>query len=104
MLRLYIISSEEKSYIDKINEELLNSFKLEEDIREVSQQLGAQREKKSKNKAVQESVDSLTREIETYENKIEQASHKLNETLVYNDELRERVDTLRRHRLLIDQY
>lgn len=57
-------SSEEKEYLEKINEELMNSFKLEQDIQEVSKQLGAQREKKSKNKAVQESVDSLTREVE----------------------------------------
>jgi len=103
LLRFYVRSSEEKVYLEKINEELLNSFKLEEKIQEVSQKLGSQREKKTKNKAVQESVESLTREIEGLENKIEQASHKLNENIVFNDELRKRVDNLRRDRMLVNQ-
>jgi len=63
IFRLFLVSPEERDYIEKINEELHNSIKLDEDLKDTHQKLEIQRSKRIKSNAVQESAESLAREV-----------------------------------------
>jgi predicted DNA-binding protein (UPF0278 family) len=63
MFKLFIVSSEERNYIERIDEELNRGLELEDEIQDANKNLIVQREKKGKSNAIQESAESLRKEV-----------------------------------------
>ena len=70
MFKLFIVSSEERNYIERIDEELNRGLELEDEIQVVNTNLIVQREKKGKSNAIQESAESLRREVRGKKGKV----------------------------------
>jgi cell division protein FtsB len=50
-----------------------------------------------------ESCDALLREISVYENKLEKANQKLNEIVAHNNEMREKINVLRKEKNVVEE-
>lgn len=48
-------------------------------------------------------IKKLSKEIESYENKLEKAHQKLNQTIFQNSKLREKIDLLRKEKNIVEE-
>jgi len=102
VLKLYLVSSVERNYVDRIDEEISVGLNLDRDIKDMRLSLNEEKEKKRKTVSVQDNIDAQLRQIQQYENKIEKANQKLNEKISKNTEIREKINKLRKDALVMN--
>jgi len=103
VLKLYLVSSVEKNYVERIDEEINVGLRLDDDVRKMAEKVKDEKTKKSKTISVQDNVASQLKLIEQYENKIEKANQKLNEKMARSNEIRQKIDQLRKDNLVMEQ-
>lgn len=69
----------------------------------MSQSLNEEKEKKRKTVSVQDNIEAQLRQIQQYENKIEKANQKLNEKIAKTNDIREKINKLRKDGLVMQQ-
>ncbi|KRX11156.1 hypothetical protein PPERSA_10923 [Pseudocohnilembus persalinus] len=114
IIKYFVLSTVEKNYINKIEQELNRSETLENEIKDVQAQIKSEKQKKlerySKEKrgetggksASKQTCESLLREISVHENKLEKSNQKLNEIVAQNNQLREKINVLRKEKVVIE--
>ncbi|EGR31553.1 hypothetical protein IMG5_107730 [Ichthyophthirius multifiliis] len=113
IIKYYVLSPVEKSYINKIEQELKKSQELDEEIKKVQENINVEKQKKleryrDEKQGVQksnnkETCEALLREVSVHENKLEKANQKLNEIVARNNQLREKINILRKEKNVIEE-
>ena len=66
--------------------------------------LKEEKNKKKNTKPVKENIAAQMKLIEQYENKIEKANQKLNEKIAKSNDIRQKIDQLRKDNIVLEQY
>ncbi|CAN0265132.1 unnamed protein product, partial [Discosporangium mesarthrocarpum] len=89
-------------YAKKIEQDRRKIEELDKMISATQSRVLEQRQKMGGLNASQENNEMIAKQIRTLENRLDKALVKFNESLAYNKNLRERIDTLRRERVVFD--
>jgi len=103
VLKLYLVSNVEKMYVEKIDQEIHAGIDLDEELKEMGLKLKEEKNKKKNTKPVKENIAAQMKLIEQYENKIEKANQKLNEKIAKSNDIRQRIDQLRKDNIVLEQ-
>ena len=102
-LKFFLLNQNEREYLDKIKLELDTSEKLDVEIKEVSSKITVENSRTiMKEMEMNPTTKKLATEIESFENKLEKAHQKLNSTVFYNTQLREKIDLLRKEKKIVE--
>lgn len=103
ILKFFLLNQNEREYLDKIKVELDSSEKLDDEIRDMSTKITIENSRTIMKEMEQNpTTKNLAVEIECYENKLEKAHQKLNSTVFYNTQLREKIDLLRKEKKIVE--
>lgn len=102
-LKLYLVSSVERNYVERIDEEISKGLALDNQIKEMNEILGEEKEKKRRTIPVQDNIETQLKQIQQYENKIEKANQKLNDKIAKTNDIREKINKLRKDALVLNQ-
>ncbi|CAM9513729.1 unnamed protein product [Choristocarpus tenellus] len=89
-------------YAKKIEQDRRKIEELDRLIAATQSRVLEQRQKMGGLNASQENNEMIAKQIRTLENRLDKALVKFNESLAFNKNLRERIDTLRRERVVFD--
>ncbi|KAL4455296.1 hypothetical protein ABPG74_012448 [Tetrahymena malaccensis] len=113
IIKYYVLSPVEKSYIAKIEQELQKSQQLDDEIKKVQENINEEKKKKLERYREEkdgkakvnnkETCEALLREVSIHENKLEKANQKLNEIVARNNQLREKINVLRKEKNVIEE-
>ena len=102
-MKFFLLNQNEREYLDKIKTELDLSEKLDSEVKEVSSKITIENTRTiMKEMEMNPTTKNLAMEIECYENKLEKAHQKLNSTVFYNTQLREKIDLLRKEKKIVE--
>lgn len=76
---------------------------LDSQIRDMTVCLNEEKDKKRKTISVQDNIEAQLRQIQQYENKIEKANQKLNDKIAKTNDIREKINKLRKDGLVMQQ-
>lgn len=123
IIKIFILSPYEIKYITDIEKEIEKGEALDKEIRELTDSINHENEKKKKDKpkldmqatkagskttgekqvAERESPEKLLQNISILENKLEKAHQKLNTTISQNAQYREKINILRKEKNVIEE-
>lgn len=96
------LQEEANKYLHKIEVERKKIAELDQTIAEHEQEIVSQRRKMGGVNASKDNHTMISRQIKLYENRLDKALVKFNESLAKNKALRDRIDDLRRERVVFD--
>lgn len=104
ILKYFVLNLQEKEYLERILKETIQNESLQLKL----QDLTMEQEKENKERAAIKAdknlnIKKLTKEIESYENKLEKTHQKLNQTIFHNNQLRQKIDLLRKEKNIIEE-
>lgn len=103
ILKYFLLNQNEREYLDKIRAELDTSEGLDQEIRDVTAKINLENTRTiMKEMEANPTTKHLAAEIECYESKLEKAHQKLNSTVFYNTQLREKIDLLRKEKKIVE--
>ena len=107
LIKYYVVSPMEKSYIVKIEKQLKEDEELDNEIKEIEADINQEKknklaiydlEKNGKVLGMSTKIINRKKEVENYENKLMRSNQKLNELQANNNKLREKISQLRKEK------
>lgn len=82
IVKYFVLNQKEKDYLDRIQKEVEENERLETQVKELRDEVEQENKKRINNKELDDpNIKKLAREIESYENKLEKAHQRLNQTI-----------------------
>ena len=96
------LQNEANSYLRRIEQEKKKISELDQEIEAAQKKMIEQKRKMGGINASKENSDMISRQIRLFENRLDKALVKFNESLAKNKSLRLKIDNLRRERVVFD--
>ncbi|CAD8168767.1 unnamed protein product [Paramecium octaurelia] len=111
LIKYFVLSPVEKTYIQKIEAELAETKNLDEQIKaaqsrqkeQQDQKIEEYRQEKNGQQIIKQNLQSQQHQISVHENKLEKANQKLNEIVAHNKQLREKINQLRKEKNMVEE-
>lgn len=108
LIKYFILSPVEKSYILKIENELREEQQLDSEIQRVQTMIDHEKQNKLQQSRAEigrhrDPTEAEKRELLNHENKLERANQKLNEICASNNRLREKINQLRKEKNVMEE-
>lgn len=103
ILQNLLASEIEKEFIDKIKKKVIENEELDEQIKKVEKIEKEELTKKLKKDKLKEKSTKSDLNLQIYENKLEKANQKLNLAITENDELRTKINLMRKEKNIVQR-